>query len=852
MGAAVSFGLGQSASAGISGTMELGAVYGANNEFGCYVSLCLGGESDLNVNAFGNIGIWNSWDDFKGLSVMFSEGVSFPFFEVGGFSTAQVLNTEADFIGSVNSISFGLGLSPVDIGAYMCCTSVLDSDDPLTSLGAGMLSCKDQLEGRTPPDSYHHMSPTSFDLSPDAAIPGENYTQLTNHSVDQCMRACDKDTRCNSFDYFKNQNKCDLSTKSRYDTALKTDYPGNPYDHYSKSVVTYLRIPDAAIRFHNDLTLTEVSVGTCKAVCNANPLCKSFDFYKNRRICDLSYVNRHDPNVDFERNYEGDPYDHYEKQALYDGQRIANYALPSTEAAPQQLTVDHGASYERIRNAVILGHDRQFLEDITVDACMEACDGVGWCRSFDYNETQNLCWLSDKYWWDEGIGLERDFTDDTGGRYAHYARSAKRYDYRPNTLPDLSSDDAVEQIANVSPASCKTACNAHAACGSFLHLGSPINTCTLFIKDTPSGNVTLEDAPPMMHANYYERTVPYTQNAATSVSTSYDRYAGQGLPAQYQIHEYLNLTPGQCMEACDRHEVCYSFDYRPEERTCTLSDQSAITVPLLTDFEVPYDHYVKSITTYGERTQARLTDPNAEVLRNRTPDECMAACNEDSGCQSFSFRPSLFETYVCELSTLSWETAPPSFRVTGQEGSYYEKQISSYARTWTYDGGEPNYQTGSGSDMDPAVVGVTQAADNFVLGEAGARNYTLEFWGVYFPTQTLTDTDQFRVRLYADNGGLPATQWLLDLDIGAANRTATANALATGELVYHYEASLGNLQLKTNTTYWLSIVNNTVGDPDDNWGWVTSSSGSFALRTLDGSTWSEGYGYDLAFRLTGH
>ncbi|MEE4202465.1 MAG: PAN domain-containing protein, partial [Halieaceae bacterium] len=67
-----------------------------------------------------------------------------------------------------------------------------------------------------------------------AAIPGNNQTQIVG-SVADCKDACDREDWCKSFDYYKQEAKCDLSDQSqRTAGGLKTDYPGHPYDHYEK------------------------------------------------------------------------------------------------------------------------------------------------------------------------------------------------------------------------------------------------------------------------------------------------------------------------------------------------------------------------------------------------------------------------------------------------------------------------------------------------------------------------------------------------------------------------------------------------------------------------------------------
>lgn len=77
----------------------------------------------------------------------------------------------------------------------------------------------------------------SFTRTLNAAISGYNREHLNGVSPEACATACLADARkswCVSFDYYKASQQCDLSDKRAADVGgLKTDYAGNPYDHYA-------------------------------------------------------------------------------------------------------------------------------------------------------------------------------------------------------------------------------------------------------------------------------------------------------------------------------------------------------------------------------------------------------------------------------------------------------------------------------------------------------------------------------------------------------------------------------------------------------------------------------------------
>ena len=149
LGGALAFGTGAAATAGRSVSLETGLVYGENGQFGCYVSACLGYETDVSKSGFVNIGVAKSYSDFAGFAVVTGQGVDTPFVKVG-FQTSQAWSTEPPtgaisnpgdlvlkrLVGTSSGLSYGVGLSPVSAGAALCFTAVLDGSDPLDQFRA--------------------------------------------------------------------------------------------------------------------------------------------------------------------------------------------------------------------------------------------------------------------------------------------------------------------------------------------------------------------------------------------------------------------------------------------------------------------------------------------------------------------------------------------------------------------------------------------------------------------------------------------------------------------------------------------------------------------------------------------
>jgi len=171
-----------------------------------------------------------------------------------------------------------------------------------------------------------------------------------------------------------------------------------------------------------------------------------------------------------------------------------------------------------------------------------------------------------------------------------------------------------------------------------------------------------------------------------------------------------------------------------------------------------------------------------------------------------------------------------------------------------YDNGGPDFPGGITSDFDAPT---NQMADDFVLATGSNSIQDIHWWGFYaFDNTPLTDN--FTIRIFDDDGGKPSTNSFQTIFTGDPGRIDTGIDFtfptATVD-VYEYWVTVPTVTLDPNTTFWLSIVNNTSDDSNDNWFWATSSgSGNAHDRQADGNVWQqhavqEG-GRELAFNLT--
>lgn len=132
-GTALTSGAGLSIAVGATGTTEIGVAYGAEGEFGCYVSACGGFTTNVALGAYVTMGAYDEFSSITGQSSVASAGVSVgipdtPISFGGGLG--MVTAPDGTPIGSTLSASVSVGadaLTPVDLGDLDCQTGVLQT-----------------------------------------------------------------------------------------------------------------------------------------------------------------------------------------------------------------------------------------------------------------------------------------------------------------------------------------------------------------------------------------------------------------------------------------------------------------------------------------------------------------------------------------------------------------------------------------------------------------------------------------------------------------------------------------------------------------------------------------------------
>jgi hypothetical protein len=113
------YGSGTGLAGGAAASTEIGAAYGEDGRFGCYLTDCVGIDTNAAVSAFVSVGFYNTFDDVTGLSFAVVEAAG----EGVGFSTSQIFPyIGGPLIGTEDQLSVSASALPVDAGVYQCHT----------------------------------------------------------------------------------------------------------------------------------------------------------------------------------------------------------------------------------------------------------------------------------------------------------------------------------------------------------------------------------------------------------------------------------------------------------------------------------------------------------------------------------------------------------------------------------------------------------------------------------------------------------------------------------------------------------------------------------------------------------
>ncbi|XP_078598280.1 uncharacterized protein LOC144874226 isoform X4 [Branchiostoma floridae x Branchiostoma japonicum] len=210
-------------------------------------------------------------------------------------------------------------------------------------------------------------------------------------SLRHCVRRCNDDVRCASFDYIPSYRSCYLSLDNRESAPHDFDGCTEEYrritNYYEKKKTRerssesdvpdgYGVIRNTCIKGRNQLgNFYGETLDQCASRCSADVRCKSFDFVSMYQSCHLSVDDRVSAGED----------------ALCTEQysAITNYYEKIPDEAPSI------GDFLRINEGCILGRNQLgSFYDETVEQCKGRCGNDYSCRSFDYVHTYRSCHLS--------------------------------------------------------------------------------------------------------------------------------------------------------------------------------------------------------------------------------------------------------------------------------------------------------------------------------------------------------------------------------------------------------------------------------------------------------------------------
>jgi hypothetical protein len=139
-----------------------------------------------------------------------------------------------------------------------------------------------------------------------------------------------------------------------------------------------------------------------------------------------------------------------------------------------------------------------------------------------------------------------------------------------------------------------------------------------------------------------------------------------------------------------------------------------------------------------------------------------------------------------------------------------------------------------------------RAADDFLLPTT--TTITDVHWKGIYLTGVASGPDNFAIRIYADNGGVPTPlgMHIYEEIVGGANRVATGETTLGIYTVYEYSTFISPFIATGGVSYWLEIYNNASSNP---WAWSMDPDVGNGVSTLFTGTWQT-VGDEYTFQLT--
>lgn len=264
----------------------------------------------------------------------------------------------------------------------------------------------------------------SFTMTPNAGIPEFNRETHKDVTVATCQSLCLDRPWCKSADYGRATGKCFLQRVNRFDQALRTDYPGHPYDHYHRNSKASVQVVVSGERvssvFWGRSFLTNTGPGIWEERSSSGAVL-DFTFteiYRNAyeivlndpsRDVDLR-INLNRMTIDYADANNPDYRQLYKIEGVIDVNGKQHPVTVATTPSPRTDT-----RFDLTRNAGIPGFNSETHTGQSVQACLNLCAERSWCKSADFERATGQCFLQPVNKLEQS--LRTDYPDNS---YDHY------------------------------------------------------------------------------------------------------------------------------------------------------------------------------------------------------------------------------------------------------------------------------------------------------------------------------------------------------------------------------------------------------------------------------------------------
>lgn len=463
---------------------------------------------------------------------------------------------------------------------------------------------------------------------------GQQFVTLTISSMKDCAKECNKDPRCNSYEYSSKYTRCELNY------ADVPNHIGYWYDLKFCQKPEELRPENCSEDYEFDVgqfngggnikTVGAVfSTDDCAKLCDDETACKSYEHSVNARSCQLNWA------ADKNNNNSATGY-HFCKKASSD---VAKVCKGDYVMMPGQVS---GAGQISTTTGVLVD---------TVEKCKELCDDNKNCNSYEYSMHYNRCELNYRPVPNhEGHYYDMKFCAKPDSKQEEPCTKGYKYLVGQLSGHQIVTITGSTTIAMHSKEECAAKCDEDSRCNSY-EFSVKYNRCEL--------NYWTETNSPTEWYDMKFCQRPWTDRPEPCAK-EYTHLRGS-MTGTGQVHNHQNnveiQSTEECAEACDDDHGCNSYEFSLHHKKCEMNyDAEPNKNETYMDFafcqkgvderyQVCQEGYEERPGQLAGRQYLTLTT----VLR---PEHCAQLCDDDEYCNSYEFS---HKYNRCELN---WRPEP--------------------------------------------------------------------------------------------------------------------------------------------------------------------------------------------------